>query len=49
MDGLDAGYLASFPNIAIPPADLLKGEQLRDLGAAQKAYTKAVSEITASQ
>ncbi len=49
MDGLDPAYLAAYPNIAIPPAELLKGEQLRDLGAAQKAYTKAVSEITASQ
>jgi spermidine/putrescine transport system substrate-binding protein len=49
MDALDPAYLAAYPNIAIPPSELLKGEQLRDLGAAQKAYTRAVSEITASQ
>jgi len=49
MDALDPAYLAAYPNIAIAPVDLLKEEQLRDLGAAQKAYTKAVSEITASQ
>ena len=48
MDGLDPAMGDSFPNIAIAPADLLKQEQMRDLGAAQKAYTKAVSEITAS-
>jgi len=48
MDGLDPAMSDSFPNIAIAPADLLKQEQMRDLGATQKAYTKAVSEITAS-
>ncbi len=48
MDGLDSGMLEAYPNIAIAPADLLKQEQMRDLGATQKAYTKAVSEITAS-
>ena len=49
MEALDPGYVASFPNIGYNPADMLKQEQLRDLGAAQKAYTKAVSEILASQ
>jgi spermidine/putrescine transport system substrate-binding protein len=49
MDSIDPSMKTSFANIAIPPADLLKGEQLRDLGDTQKAYTRAVSEITASQ
>jgi len=49
MEALDPGYVAAFPNIGYDPAEMLKQEQLRDLGAAQKAYTKAVSEILASQ
>jgi len=48
MEALDPAMLEAYPNLAITPADLLKQEQLRDLGATQKAYTKAVSEITAS-
>ena len=31
------------------PADLLKYEQLRDLGAAQKAFSRTVSEIMAAK
>ncbi|MGI9488328.1 MAG: polyamine ABC transporter substrate-binding protein [Geminicoccaceae bacterium] len=48
MEALDASMFESFPNLAIEPADMMKQEQLRDLGDAQKAYTKAVTEITAS-
>ncbi len=49
MDAIDPALVESFPNIGIAPADLLKYEQLRDLGQTQKAYTKAVSEIMAAQ
>jgi len=49
MDTIDAGLIDSFPNLGISPAQIMKGEQLRDLGESQKAYTKAVTEITASQ
>ena len=49
MDAIDPGMKTAYANIAISPEDLLKGEQLRDLGNTQKAYTRAVSEITASQ
>lgn len=49
MDAIDPALIESFPNIGIAPADLLKYEQLRDLGQTQKAYTKAVSEIMAAQ
>jgi spermidine/putrescine transport system substrate-binding protein len=49
MEGIDPSMKDAYPNIAITPAELMKEEQLRDLGATQKAYTKAVTEITASQ
>ena len=49
MDALDPGLLTAYPNMAMTPASLLKLEALRDIGAAQKAYTRAVTEITASQ
>ncbi len=49
MEAVGEDMLTAYPNIAIPPADLLQGEMLRDLGQVQKAYTRAVSEITASQ
>jgi spermidine/putrescine transport system substrate-binding protein len=49
MDSLDPGLIESFPNMAISPAELLKLEPMRDIGKAQKAYTRAVTEITASQ
>lgn len=49
MEAIDKGLLDSFPNLAITPEELMTGEQLRDLGETQKAYTKAVTEITSSQ
>ncbi len=49
MDGLDPALLEQFPNMAISPADLLSQEQMRDLGDAQKAYTRIVTEVMASQ
>ncbi len=48
MDALDPTLLEQFPNMAMAPADMLKNEQLRDLGAAQKDYTKAITEIMAA-
>lgn len=48
MEGLDKSLFETYPNLGMAPADMLKQEQLRDLGSAQKAYTKAVTEITAS-
>ena len=35
--------------MAMPPADLLKYEQLRDVGDGQKDYSKVVSEIMSAQ
>jgi len=48
MDALDKTLFETYPNLAMAPADMMKQEQLRDLGDTQKAYTKAVTEITAS-
>ncbi len=48
MDALDPALIEAFPNLGMAPADILQQEQLRDLGNAQKDYTKAVTEITAS-
>ncbi len=49
MDALDPELIKSFPNMGMSPADLLKLEAMRDIGTAQKAYTRAVTEITAAQ
>ncbi len=49
MESLDPALLQQFPNLGITPAELLQFEELRDLGSGQKAYTRAVTEITASQ
>jgi len=48
MDGLDPALLKQYPNLAITPAELLKFEQMRDLGDAQKLWSKTVTEITSS-
>ena len=50
MEGLPKDLLARYPNLTIPPADLIKQQQLRDVGGStQKAYTRAVTEIMAAQ
>jgi len=49
MGNIDPAMLESFPNLAMTPDELMQGEQLRDLGETQKAYTKAVTEITSSR
>jgi spermidine/putrescine transport system substrate-binding protein len=49
MESLDPALLQQFPNLSMQPADLMKFEELRDLGAAQKLYTRAVTEITSAQ
>ena len=42
MEAVDPSMLTSYPNMAIAPADLLKYEQLRDLGNGMKASSKTV-------
>lgn len=49
MDAIDKTMLDKYPNMAIPPADLLKYEQLRDLGDGMKTFSKVVTEITSSK
>ena len=49
MEALDPTLLTSFPNMAMTPAELVKYEQLRDLGKGSKAFARAVTEIMAAQ
>ncbi len=49
MEAIDPAMLTQYPNMAITPADLLKYEQLRDLGDGMKAFSKTVSEIMAAK
>jgi spermidine/putrescine transport system substrate-binding protein len=49
MEALDKSMLEKYPNMAITPTDLLKYEQLRDLGEGQKAFSKTVTEILAAK
>lgn len=50
MATLKPDLLAKYPNLTTTPADLVKQQQLRDVGGdTQKAYTRAVTEIMAAQ
>jgi spermidine/putrescine transport system substrate-binding protein len=48
MEALDPALVVQFPNLGMTPAELLKQEQLRDLGPGQKAFSKTVTEILAA-
>jgi spermidine/putrescine transport system substrate-binding protein len=48
MEALDPALIAQFPNLGMAPAELLAQQQLRDLGAGQKAFSRTVTEILAS-
>ncbi|GIH68768.1 polyamine ABC transporter substrate-binding protein [Sphaerimonospora thailandensis] len=49
MDALDPKLLESYPALAQPPAELLKGESLIDLGEASTMYTRLSTEVSAAQ
>jgi spermidine/putrescine transport system substrate-binding protein len=49
MESLPAELSTTYPNMAMPVADLTKYEVLRDVGEAQKEYSRIVSEIKAAQ
>jgi spermidine/putrescine transport system substrate-binding protein len=49
MEAVDKATLEKYPNMAISPSDLLKYEQLRDLGDGMKAFSKTVTEILAAK
>ncbi|MEM6371551.1 MAG: spermidine/putrescine ABC transporter substrate-binding protein [Pseudomonadota bacterium] len=48
MAGVDAGLIKTFPNMGMAPEDMLQFEQLRDVGQAQRDYSRLVSEIKAA-
>lgn len=48
MSGVSADLIASFPNMGMEPADMMVFEQLRDVGEAQRDYSRLVSEIKAA-
>lgn len=48
MEAVGAGLAASYPNMGMTPADLIKGEGLQDLGESGPMYTKIATEVTAS-
>ena len=49
MEAIDQAMLKKYPNMAIAPADLLKYEQLRDLGDGMKDFSKVVTEILSAK
>jgi spermidine/putrescine transport system substrate-binding protein len=46
MRGLDPRLVRQFPNLGMTPQELLRGENLQDLGEGQPAWSRTVSEIT---
>lgn len=48
MEALDPSLLETYPNLAITVDELTEYEELRDLGEAQQAWSRVVSEVTAS-
>ncbi|MGF1593703.1 MAG: spermidine/putrescine ABC transporter substrate-binding protein [Kiloniellaceae bacterium] len=48
MEALDPALFEQFPNLAMTPDELMEQEQLRDLGAGQRAFSRTVTEILAS-
>ncbi len=48
MDALDPALLERYPSLAITPAELLKQEAVRDLGAGQTRFTDAATRVKAA-
>lgn len=46
MEALDPKLIEQYPNIGMTPAELMKYEQLRDLGEGQKLWSRTVNDIT---
>lgn len=46
MRGLDPRLVRQFPNLGMSPQELLRGENLQDLGEGQPLWSRTVSEIT---
>ena len=48
MESLDPELIKTYPNMGMTPEELSKYQLLRDLGDAQKDYSRAISEIKAA-
>ncbi len=48
MEALDPTLIETYPNLGMKAADLMGQEMLRDLGDAQKLYSRTVTEITSA-
>lgn len=48
MEGVAAELIETFPNMGMQPSEMMGYEQLRDVGASQRAYSRIVSEIKAA-
>ncbi|MFK7994332.1 MAG: spermidine/putrescine ABC transporter substrate-binding protein [Granulosicoccus sp.] len=48
MSGVSAELIESFPNMGMEPSVMMEYEQLRDVGAAQRDYSRLVSQIKAA-
>lgn len=48
IEALSEEFVEQFPNMGIQPEQLMTYEQLRDVGSAQRAYSRLVSEIKAA-
>jgi spermidine/putrescine transport system substrate-binding protein len=49
MVAIDPKLKETYPNLGITPAELVKYEQLLDVGETQKAYSKIVAEVLAAK
>lgn len=49
MAAVDPDLIAAFPNMGMSPEEMFVFEQLRDVGEAQRAYSRLVTEIMAAQ
>jgi len=49
MQALDPGLVEQFPNLGMDPKAMLQYEMLRDVGAAQKKYSRIKTEIMSAQ
>ena len=49
MDALDPALIQQYPNLGMKPADMLQYETMRDLGTAQKDFSRVVTEVMAAQ
>ncbi|WP_148254790.1 polyamine ABC transporter substrate-binding protein [Aidingimonas lacisalsi] len=48
MEALDPALIEQFPNLGMTPNEMMAYEQLRNVGDAQRAYSRVVSEIKAA-